>query len=222
MRTGLYVILSIFLLVNVSFANDSIEVYEKDGNIYINDASDEEIQLTFENKDHSPVLSPDGQKVVFIRYNRPCPYDSNTGWFPGNYDEIWSINIEKGNPHSIIKNNYSENIDMKNYLGSFDSLHISVDGKKIYFLCQNCTVDAILYMADIDGSNIRRICNVHQLDLVGGNSADEYYGYLVIGQRQLLEGSVVIKWASVLLDKDGNVIKEIEDIDQFWLDHEKL
>lgn len=109
---------------------------------------------------------------------------------------------------------------MKNYLGSFDSLHISTDGKKIYFLCQNCATDAILYIADINGNNIRRVCNAHQLDIVGGNPDHEHYGHLVIGQRQSSQDR--IKWASVLLDPNGDVVKEIESIEQFWQEHQKL
>ncbi len=166
------------------------------------------------------MLSSDGQTIIFIREIKPCPITPNTGWVPGDYDEIWSMNIDGSDQRRIIKNNYSEDVDMMNYLGIFDSLHISADGGKIYFLCQNCTTDAILYTADIDGSNIRRVCNAHQLDLVGGNPDHKYYGYLVIGQRQSSKDK--IKWASVLLDTNGNVVKEIDDIDRFWQEHEKL
>lgn len=220
MRAILCIILFFSLLINISLANELPYVYIKDNNLYIRYADSDERQLTSQNKDYNPVLSSDGQRIIFIREIKFCPITPSTGWVPGDYDEIWSMSVNGGDQRSIIKNNYSENVDMKNYLGSFGDLHISTDSKKIYFLCQNCATDAILYIADIDGSNVRRVCNAHQLDLVGGNPDHKYYGYLVIGQRQSSKDR--IKWVSVLLDTNGGVVEEIEDIDQFWQEYEKL
>lgn len=220
MRLAFCIPCFLLLFMNISVADNLPHVYTKDGNLYVRYADNNEKQLTFHNKDYDPLMSADAQTIIFIREVKPNPITPNTSWVPGDYDEIWSMNIDGSDQRCIIKNNYSENVDMKNYLGSFGNLHISVDGKKIYFLCQNCTTDAILYTADIDGSNIRRVCNAHQLDLVGGDPDNEYYGYLVIGQRQ--SSTEKIKWTSVLLDPNGGVVKEIDNIEQFWQEHVKL
>jgi hypothetical protein len=84
------------------------------------------------------------------------------------------------------------------------------------------TVTVIAYnCANSDGSNIKRISNAHQLDVVGGNPKDEYYGYLVAGIRKS-QGVKPIRWTVALLDDEGNEVTEIEDIEAFWKEHKKL
>lgn len=175
----------------------------------------------FAQEDHGHKLSLNGDQIIFIRDVKPCPITSDTGWVPADYDEIWSMRADGSDQRCIVKNNYSLNQDMSLYLGSFDSLHFSPDGKKIYFLCQNCTTDAILYRANSNGSNIKRISNAHQLDIVGGNPKDEHYGHLVAGIRKS-QGAEPIRWTVVLLDAEGNEITEIEDVEAFWKEHKKL
>lgn len=177
--------------------------------------------LIYAQEDHGHKLSPDGTQIIFVRYIKPCPITSDTGYLPGDYDEIWSMRTDRSGQRCIVKNNYSDKQDMDYYLGSFDSLHFSPDGKSIYFLCQNCLSDAILYSANADGSNIKRISNAHQLDVVGGNPKDKYYGHLVAGIRKS-EGVAPVRWTLMLLDADGKEITEIEDAEAFWKGHKKL
>ena len=177
--------------------------------------------LIFAQEDHGHKLSPDGSQIIFIRDIKPCPITPNTGWVPGDYDEIWSMRADGSDQRCIIKNNCSSNQDMSHFLGSFDSLHFSPDGKRIYFLSQNCATDAILYRANSDGSNIKRISNAHQLDVIGGNPKDEYYGHLVAGVRKS-QGAEPIRWTVVLLNAEGIEIMEIEDVEAFWKEHKKL
>lgn len=170
-------------------------------------------------------VSPDGRKVIYVKEVKECPWNSDTGWFPSDYDEIWERNLESGEEKRLVKNNYeqvSETEDWKNYLGSFDSLHFSPDGKRIYFLCQNCVTNAVLYIANVDGTNIRRIRYAHQLNMVGGNPGDEYYGYLVVGVKKQPPGTVPLEWTVILLDAEGGVVEEIKDLEQFWQKHKKL
>jgi Tol biopolymer transport system component len=196
-------------------------VYEKEGNIYIKDKTGKNKQLTNKNKDYESKLSPNRKQVIFIRAVNPCPFTEETGWLFSDFDEIWSMDIDGNNQHRIVENNYSEGMDMGNYIGSFGSLNFSPDGKYIYFLCQNCATDAILYKADADGSNIRKLSNAHQLDVIGGNPKDKYYGHLVAGKRKSSKGEA-IKWTVVLLDSDGKEVEEIEDLEKFWLQCKKM
>ena len=198
------------------------EVYEKDQNIYFRDVNNKESQLTFKGKDYGAKLSPDREKIIFVREIKPCPGTSDAGWMPSDCEEIWAVNVDGSNEHRIIKSNYAENPDMSYYLGSFDSLNFSPDGNYIFFLSQHCAVDAILYRANFDGSNIKRLSNAHQLDVVGGYPKDEYYGHPVVGIRKLPKGASVIKWSVVLMAPDGHEIKEIDNLDLFWKTHKKL
>jgi len=204
------------------YESDAPHVYTKDdNNIYLSDIKDNETQLTFQGRDYEPRLSPNGQQIIFIRHTKENPFTSDAGWFPSDFDGIWSININGDDKRCIVENNYSKTQDMNNYLGSFDSLHFSPDGKKIYFLCQNCTTNAILYSANTDGSNIKRIRYAHQLDIVGGNPDDKHYGYLVAGVKKYPKDTSITRWVTVLMDPEGNEIKEIDSLDKFWQKYKK-
>ncbi|MBU0743990.1 MAG: hypothetical protein KKE11_01270 [Gammaproteobacteria bacterium] len=196
-------------------------MYEKEGNIFIKLADGKERQLTYEDCNYQPQISPDAKQIMYIKHTKECPFTENDPWFPADFDEIWSMNIDGSGNKCIIKNNYVLGQDMQYYLGSFGSLTFSPDGKYIYFLCQNCAVDAILYRANSDGSDIDRLTNAHQLDVIGGHPEDEYYGYLVAGMRKS-SGAEPIKWTTVLMDSDGKEIKEINDLDKFWTQHKKI
>lgn len=197
-------------------------VFEKKGNIYFRDATGKETKLTSKGKDYEPKLFLDGKRIIFIREIKPCPGTEDTGWMPSDCTEIWGMNVDGSDERYIIKSNYSKDgQDMNYYLGSFGSLNISPDGKYIYFLAQNCAVDAILYRANFDGSDIKRLSNAHQIDMIGGNIQDEYYGYLVAGVRKLTEDGP-IKWSVVLMDINGREIQEIENFDEFWTQHRKM
>ncbi|MFH1152116.1 MAG: lysozyme inhibitor LprI family protein, partial [Nanoarchaeota archaeon] len=165
-------------------------------------------------------VSPDNKKVIFVKHIKKDPSTSETGWMPSDFDEVWAMDIDGSNKRCIIKNNYksvSKNDGWDNYLGSFGSLQFSPDAKKIYFLCQNCVTTAILYSADVNGKGIKKLRYAHGIDgLVGGNSNAEYYGYLVVHVRKFPEDSHTTKWTTVLIDPEGNEIKEIEDQDSFW------
>jgi Tol biopolymer transport system component len=178
--------------------------------------------LVFAQEDSGHKISPDGLQVIFVRYQKLHSYgDNDPSLFLDPFSELWSVNADGSNERCIIKNNYSPSVDIGSYLGNFDSLHFSPDGKRIYFLSQNCATDAILYSANADGSNIKRISNAHQLDVIGGNPESKYYGYLVAGIRKS-QGVKPIKWTVVLLDAEGKEITEIEDVEAFWKEHKKL
>lgn len=72
------------------FSLDNIRmVYEKDGNIYSRDGLDQPKQLTYSEEDRDPILSSDGEKVVFYR---------------GKSDNhVYSINADGSNEQLIIK-----------------------------------------------------------------------------------------------------------------------
>jgi len=194
-------------------------VYEKDGNLYIKGISGKETRLTSQGKDYEPKLSPDGKQIVFVRLMKDCPYTSDTGWFPSDYDAIWSMDAEGNNQRCIVKNNYSEKQDMDYYLGDFNSMCFSSDGKFIYYLCQNSASNAILYKAKSDGTNIKRLSHAHGIGgVVGGSPEDEYYGYIMVHMKKYSENQPN-RWVTVLMDSEGREIKEIDDIDRFWSEH---
>ncbi len=67
---------------------NSPRVYIKDGNLYFQDSNGEAIQITDSGKDQYPILSDDGQKVVFYRGE--------------NYDNLYSINTDGSNEQLLV------------------------------------------------------------------------------------------------------------------------
>jgi hypothetical protein len=67
------------------------KVYEKEGNLYFQKSETFTIQLTNSGKDRDPILSDDGQKIVFYRG------EAN--------DNVYSINTDGSNEQLIIKSN---------------------------------------------------------------------------------------------------------------------
>lgn len=179
-------------------------------------------QSQFNNQDSVQKISPDGKQIVFVRAVKECPYTEDTGWVPSDFDELWSMNADGGNKKCLIKNSYAKNQDIDNYLGSFGDLHWSPDGKHIYFLCQNCATNALLYKANADGTNIKKFSYAHEIGgVVGGNPGDEYYGHIVVHVKKYSDDQPA-RWVTVLMNPDGEEVKEIDNIEQFWIGRKKI
>jgi WD40 repeat protein len=67
------------------------KVYEKDGNLFFQKNETQAIQLTNSGRDRNPILSEDGQKIVFYRGEAD--------------DNVYSIDIDGTNEQLIIKSN---------------------------------------------------------------------------------------------------------------------
>jgi|GEM_PF-3450093 len=71
------------------------KVFEKGGCIYLSQESKADIKLTNSGKDRTPVVSPDGKKIVFIRKSEKNAYNPIEGVdSPRNdplADQVWII-----------------------------------------------------------------------------------------------------------------------------------
>ena len=205
---------------NTACASEGLTVQQ--GNIFFRAN-----QLTTLGKDVNPALSPDGQTIIFVREIKKIDYgDNDPGFilFSQNQGatEIWLMNADGSGQRSIIKGNQSLSVDSDNFLGWFDSLCFSKDGKKIYFLSQNSLSSANLWMADSDGRNVRKIMAAHQLDVVGGDLKDEYFGDLVVSS-QVSKDAKPLEWKSFLMDSNnGEIIEAVADLESFWKKHKKV
>lgn len=201
---------SLFVHAGAGQSQDQLEVFERDGNIYLM-SNGKEVQLTTSNKDSRAVLSPDGRQVVFVRQVQALkdnPWGDMeddaalmyTDWSP---DEIWTLDIKDKEAKILRKSTYER--DAKKCAGWFRGLKFSTDGKTIYYVCQPCcpTTWAVHAMRS-DGTGDRWVSWGEKVDVVvGGDKADQYYGYLVV-ERKATDGAYGI---SVLMTPDG---KEIE------------
>ena len=88
--------------LNIPFTLDAIRMaYVVDGNLYLQDGSNQPIQLTNSGKDHSPIFSDDGEKVVFFR-----------GTLPHN---VYSINTDGSQEQELVSSELLTALDMEYY-----------------------------------------------------------------------------------------------------------
>ena len=216
---------SLFVHASEGQPKDRLKVFELDGNIYLAGGDGKKVQLTTSGKDDHPILSPNGQQVIFVRQVQALkdnpwgmPEDDAemmyAAWSP---DEIWTMDIKDKQPKVLCKSTY-EGRDAKNHTGWFRGLKFSPDGKTIYYVCQPCcpTTWAVHAMRS-DGTGDRWVSWGEKVDVVGGDKSDKCYGYLVV-ERKADDGAYDI---TVLLAPDGKKIAKISP-EEFWKTHEKV
>jgi hypothetical protein len=62
--------------------------YIADGNLYVQDSGEQPVQLTDSGKDHTPIFSDDGKKIVFLRGDLPY--------------EMYSINVDGSQEQALV------------------------------------------------------------------------------------------------------------------------
>lgn len=211
-----------------------LSVYLKEGDVYVADDSAAECRLTFLGNNSEPRLSPDGKKIIFVRYKKEDVSKgknnlslSARGPFPADHDAIWSMDADGGAKRMIVKNYYSGVEDASKYLCSFEHLAFAPDGKYIYFLAKPAHNQgrAVFCRAGIDGADVRTFPGFNEFDgVVGGDTQDKYHGDIVVYQRKHSEDGSGGGWLAAVIDPDGKILEKIEmgDLDKFWQEHKKV
>lgn len=223
-KYALVLVLCQFCLASLLYVEDSSAsgLCVEKGNIYSIDKIKGKAQLTSAGEDYDPTASPDKKQIIFIRRIRESQGTDTASGSAKYHDEIWSMDANGSDQHSIVRNNYSADQDTENFLGGFYNLRFSVDSDNIYFLCQGSNPNDVLYSAHSDGSNIKKLGYAHTFEVIAGEDADSYYGNLVVGLFKKDEADKPERLVWVLLDDDAKEIKELKDIDAFWGEHQKL
>ena len=187
---------------NCAYSQPKQEVLVENGNIYCSSGK-QKVQLTKSGKDRSPVLSPDGKTVVFIRKSTEGAYSPIEGAdYPRDplADQLWTVDIRGDNEKMLVQD---YNPDSKKGYDKWrgedvigwiedETVRFSPDGQTVYFITPAWVTSGALRSVNIDGSGGRFIAGANSLDKVIDKG--DYKGDLVISQHRYFVGGGSYDW----------------------------
>ncbi|MEK7951777.1 TolB family protein [Luteolibacter soli] len=187
-------------------ADPSVEA--KDGNILLHTDSGETKTLTTSGKDTAPVLSTDGNWIVFIRATAGKKIPTGSG----EYDpqELWQIDAAGKEPVLLVKPRASN--EMKEVISTFHNLQFSTDGRFVYFDTPAWTTSSAVHVVDTTNSKERFLVAGDGVKVI---PRGEYQDCLLLGQHRYFLGGGSYDWLW-LFRPDGTEIGPVgEDAKNF-------
>ena len=175
-----------------------------DGNIFYRDENLEEIQITSRNLDVGAILSPDKEKIAFLRQttNDPtieCPEHPDFG---GNsWHEIWLYNLTTQEETLLTS---AENTCH----GYIEKLVFSLDEKKIYFKHSKWVTSSAIEVVDIETKEVNFITGGNTLEVI---QEGEYRGNLLVSKHKYHPAPNYGAYsASCIVSPEGEEIKILD------------
>jgi dipeptidyl aminopeptidase/acylaminoacyl peptidase len=194
----------IILVLMCAGAANAASVREQGGDIFYVADDGVSTQLTSQHTDSEPLLSPDGQKVVFGRKTKEKAADSEDL-----ESELWQSDISGKEVRRLLATHYDE-VSEKT-LTLFNNWKFSADGKQLYFLVAAWAVSNALHVLDMASGKEHYITDANDVLLVGKGT---YANHLVVSKHKYFKegGSSDYYW---LITPEGREIKKVgEDEEQ--------
>ncbi|HPA57165.1 MAG TPA: DUF4339 domain-containing protein [bacterium] len=174
------------------------QVFAEQGNVFVIDSQNEISQITSSGKDTSPIISPDGKDVYFVR---------KTGVFgEAEYEEVEKLMIMKTKIDSLEEEIFLEKTDGIEIF-EVRGLSITANGKHLLFITQKWSTSGVLLRINVNTKKIQEITHADNFEIL---KKGEYENHLIVNRSSIKE-DVGREWSYWLIDIDGNVIKEIGD-----------
>jgi hypothetical protein len=138
------------------------------------------LRLTDSGRDHSPVLSPDGQRVVFVR---------GAGTGAQGPTELWIVDARGGGERRLVAARMSD--QPKQSLSDLQDPAFSPDGRVVYFLSDAWVTSGAVHAVDLATGRERYVCPGNSLEVV---PRGEYAGHLVVQQHRYFVGGGSYDW----------------------------
>ncbi len=195
-----------FMLLVLMFAGvaNAASVHEQAGNIFYVGDDGVSRQLTSLRSDSEPILSPDGQTVVFGRATRQKAPDSEEL-----ERELWIADISGKQVRRLLATHYDEALEKT--LTQINNWKFSADGKQLYFLSAAWAVSNALHVLDMDSGNEHFITDADDVLVVGKG---KYANHLIVSKHKYFKGggSSDYYW---LITPNGHELKMVgEDKEQ--------
>jgi dipeptidyl aminopeptidase/acylaminoacyl peptidase len=197
-------------LVGIALATTSFAqtVSVKDGNIQLTDKSGKTTALTSSGRDSSPLLSPDGKWVAFVR--KVDGKKIFTGADDVDPTELWQVRVDGKEPRVLVRCRDSKK--MESVIGSFENLQFSTDGKLLYFVTLAWVTSGAVHVVDTTTGQEHYVFPGSDLKLV---KSGEYKDCLLVQQHRYFIGGGSYDWYW-LLRPDGKEVGPVgEDTSNF-------
>jgi len=204
-------------------------VFAENGYVYYAPDIKTKIQLTRYGKDRSPILSPDGKLVVFLRKSKKeayLPVESREDCLKKGpdailADQVWIVDIAGKNEKVLAKDhNPDESAIAKKFDGSTviahiwdDYLHFSPDSKIVYFISSAWVTSGALHSVGTDGSDERFVAASNYLKVI---DKGKHKGNLIIRQHRYFLTGGSYDWYYVFSPSGKEVAvlaPELDDVD---------
>ena len=189
---------------------NTFTAFEHRGNIFIKDQVGKVTRLTSLGKDRDPLISPDGNKLVFIRKSDRKAYlaigDESDYIINGGSilaDQIWMIHLATMKEQNLVMDHDFHNAeDMENIIAFISDLCFTLDSKRLYFLTPCWATTSALHVVMLDTLKEKFVCPAGSVEVVQGG---EYRGHLVVSKHKYFIGGGSYDWYWLLTPEGKEV-----------------
>lgn len=184
-------------------------VSEREGNIFITNASGVEKKLTSSGHNSRAVLNPDGNWVVFVRTLPGKTIKGSARDYPA--AELWRIRVDGSEAQLLVRTRESD--QMENLIAGFESIQISTDERLVYFVTPAWVTSGAVHVVDTTNRKERFIVPGQSVRVV---PAGEYRDHLLVQQRRYFMGGGPYTWFYLFTpegEQEGGVVGE--DVQDF-------
>ena len=205
----------ISLAVTLSAARATAQTASAEhGNIWLTHAAGHKHQITDTGLDCCPAVSPDGQRIVFVRKTQGMKVE--VGWGSAEANEIWTVDVTGQQPRRLARgaDHFHENAP----LAELGSPQFSPDGKRVYFWGAAAAVSGNVYAIELDTGALRFISGGHNVEVI---QRGPYRGCLIVQKHKYFVGGGSYDWFW-LLKRNGEEEGPLGDDPKFfkenWMD----
>lgn len=194
------------------------QVYSKEGNIYYSKNRGQDVQITYSEKDFSPILSPNKKMIAFIRTGntvipKECDVDAQYG------NQIWIYTIETKKEHLLVKGHLKCDKPEQQII---DPSHLlfSPDSKIVYFMTSAWVTSSALHAVKIDSAKQNYIVPANSFEII---SKGQYKGHLIVYQHRYFVGGGTYDWYWLISPngkEEGPLGEEITEAQRKYIESE--
>jgi len=176
-----------------------------DGNIFYRDKNLKETQITFKNLDVEAILSPDKEKIAFLRQTTNDPtvecLEEPYGFGGNSWHEIWlyDLTTQKETLLTSAKDTC---------YGYIEKLIFSLDEKKVYFKHSKWVTSSAIEVVEIKTKEVNFISGGNTLEII---QKGEYRGNLLVSKHKYHPAPNYGTYsASCIISPEGEEIKILD------------